>query len=115
MDELCKIISQVASDHPRFERCRDLSAAAGSTVDLAPLGTALALQSAVCGTVAGRRGAEEGREQDALHLPLLRRQRLVAQPADLEELAGLLLDARVAPLGASSSTITALSTTVRVR
>jgi hypothetical protein len=36
--------------------------------------------------------------------------RHVAQPADLEELAGLLLDAPLAPLGAASSTITALST-----
>src|SRR6266446_7037672 len=41
--------------------------------------------------------------------------RHVAQPADLEELAGLLLDAPLAPLGAASSTVTALSTAVRVR
>jgi len=41
--------------------------------------------------------------------------RHVAQPAHLEELAGLLLDAPWVPLGAASSTITALSTVVRVR
>src|SRR5205807_6891212 len=33
--------------------------------------------------------------------------RHIAQPADLEEFAGLLLDASLAPLGAASSTITA--------
>jgi len=42
-------------------------------------------------------------------------ERHVAQPADLEELAGLLLDAPLAPLEAASSTITTLSTAVRVR
>jgi len=41
--------------------------------------------------------------------------RHVAQPADLEELAGLLLDAPLGAIGAASSTITALSTAVRVR
>ena len=41
--------------------------------------------------------------------------RHVAQPADLEELPGLLLDALLVPLGAASSTITALSTAVKVR
>jgi hypothetical protein len=41
--------------------------------------------------------------------------RHVAQPADLEKLAGLLLDAPSAPLGTASSTITALSTAVKVR
>ena len=41
--------------------------------------------------------------------------RHVAQPAHLEELAGLLLDAPLAPLGAASSTMTALSTAVSVR
>jgi hypothetical protein len=41
--------------------------------------------------------------------------RHVAQRADLEEFAGLLLDPLLAPLGAASSTITALSTAVRVR
>jgi hypothetical protein len=41
--------------------------------------------------------------------------RHVAQPADVEEFAGLLLDAPLAPLGAASSTITALSIAVSVR
>jgi hypothetical protein len=41
--------------------------------------------------------------------------RHLAQPADLEELPGLLLDAPLASLWAASSTITALSTAVRVR
>src|ERR1700730_18008049 len=41
--------------------------------------------------------------------------RHVAQPADLEELAGLLLDTPLAPLGAALSAITALSTAVSVR
>jgi hypothetical protein len=41
--------------------------------------------------------------------------RHVAQAADLEELAGLLRDAPLAPLGAAASTMTALSTAVRVR
>jgi hypothetical protein len=41
--------------------------------------------------------------------------RHVAQWADLEEFAGLLLDAPLASLGAASSTITALSTAVKVR
>jgi hypothetical protein len=41
--------------------------------------------------------------------------RHVAQPAHLEEFARLLLDAPLAPPGAASSTITALSTAVRVR
>src|ERR1700730_4481362 len=41
--------------------------------------------------------------------------RHVARPADLEEFVGLLLDATLAPLGAASSTMTALSTAVRVR
>jgi hypothetical protein len=39
----------------------------------------------------------------------------VAQPADLEELARLLLDAPLAPLRAASNTIKALSTAVNVR
>jgi hypothetical protein len=41
--------------------------------------------------------------------------RHVAQSADLEECARLPLDAPLAPLGAASSTITALSTAVSVR
>jgi hypothetical protein len=41
--------------------------------------------------------------------------RRVAQPVDLEELAGLLLNAPLVPLGAASGTITALSTVVRAR
>jgi hypothetical protein len=41
--------------------------------------------------------------------------RHVAQAAHLEELPGLLLDAPLAPLGAASNTITALSTAVNVR
>jgi hypothetical protein len=41
--------------------------------------------------------------------------RHIAQPADLEELAGLLLDAPLGPFGAASNTITARPTAVRVR
>jgi hypothetical protein len=68
--------------------------------------------SARAGHEAGSEEAQRGLQNEggAVELVDEGQDRHVAQPADLEELAGLLLD----PL-AASSTITALSTAVSVR